>query len=47
MSSPKILVVEDEISIQNVIRTYLENENYQVRCVDNGPEALETLPTQP
>ncbi len=41
MSSPKILVVEDEISIQNVIRTYLENENYQVRCVDNGPEALE------
>ncbi|MCG3211459.1 MAG: Alkaline phosphatase synthesis transcriptional regulatory protein PhoP [Anaerolineae bacterium] len=37
-----ILVVEDEVSIQTVIRTYLENENYLVRCVDNGPEALET-----
>ena len=35
-----ILVVEDEISIQNVIRTYLENEGFQVICVDNGLEAL-------
>ena len=41
MSNPRVLVVEDEISIQNLIRTYLENENYQVRCVDNGPDALE------
>lgn len=35
-----ILVVEDEISIQNVIRTYLESENFRVVCVDNGAEAL-------
>jgi two-component system alkaline phosphatase synthesis response regulator PhoP len=41
MTNGKILVVEDEVSIQNVIRTYLENENFQVRCVDNGPDALE------
>lgn len=37
---PTILVVEDEISIQNVIRTYLESENFRVVCVDNGSEAL-------
>jgi two-component system alkaline phosphatase synthesis response regulator PhoP len=42
MTNGKILVVEDEISIQNVLRTYLENENYQVRCVDNGSDALDT-----
>jgi two-component system alkaline phosphatase synthesis response regulator PhoP len=40
MSSRTILVVEDEISIQNVIRTYLENETFQVVCVDTGLEAL-------
>jgi two-component system alkaline phosphatase synthesis response regulator PhoP len=37
----KILVVEDEASIQNVIRTYLEYEHFQVQCVDNGPDALD------
>ncbi len=35
-----ILVVEDETSIQNVIRTYLQNVGFQVVCVDNGPDAL-------
>jgi two-component system alkaline phosphatase synthesis response regulator PhoP len=40
MFMPTILVVEDEISIQNVIRTYLESENFRVVCVDNGSEAL-------
>lgn len=40
MAMSVILVVEDEISIQNVIRTYLESENFRVVCVDNGAEAL-------
>jgi two-component system alkaline phosphatase synthesis response regulator PhoP len=40
MFMPTILVVEDETSIQNVIRTYLESENFRVVCVDNGSEAL-------
>ena len=40
MPTNTILVVEDETSIQNVIRTYLENENFRVICVDNGLEAL-------
>jgi two-component system alkaline phosphatase synthesis response regulator PhoP len=40
MADRTILVVEDETSIQNVIRTYLENEGFQVVCVDSGPDAL-------
>ncbi|MCL4295292.1 MAG: response regulator transcription factor [Anaerolineae bacterium] len=40
MAANTILVVEDELSIQKVIRTYLESENFRVVCVDNGPEAL-------
>ncbi|NJN98631.1 MAG: response regulator transcription factor [Anaerolineales bacterium] len=37
---PVILVVEDEISIRNVIRTYLESENFRVVCAGDGSEAL-------
>ncbi|MCK6627002.1 MAG: response regulator transcription factor [Anaerolineae bacterium] len=40
MAMPVILVVEDESSIQNVIRAYLESENFRVVCVDTGSEAL-------
>lgn len=36
----KILVVEDETSIQIILRTYLESAGYTVKVVDNGPEAL-------
>jgi two-component system alkaline phosphatase synthesis response regulator PhoP len=40
MKSTHILVVEDEISIQTIVRTYLESAGYGVTLVDNGPEAL-------
>lgn len=40
MNSGKILVVEDEASIRNIVRTYLENAGFVAICVDNGPEAL-------
>ena len=36
----KILVVEDERSIQTIVRTYLESAGFQVICVDNGMAAL-------
>lgn len=36
----KILVVEDEISIQTIVRTYLESAGYDVSIVDNGPDAI-------
>ena len=37
----KILVVEDEIRISNLLRLYLEREAYQVDVVDNGKDGLE------
>lgn len=40
MKRTPILVVEDEISIQTIVRTYLESAGYKVTVVDNGPEAL-------
>ncbi len=39
----KILVVEDERSIQTIVRTYLENAGFHVTCVDNGLAALEMV----
>lgn len=41
MNRPTILIVEDEASIQRVVRTYLESAGYQVVSSDNGAEALE------
>lgn len=38
-----VLVVEDEESIQTVIRTYLESAGFRVACVDDGQEALNKL----
>ncbi len=40
MMQRTILVVEDEVSIQNVIRMYLESAGFKVVCTDNGPDAL-------
>jgi len=40
MTRPTILVVEDEASIQRVVRTYLESAGYQVIRSENGAEAL-------
>lgn len=40
MTPIKILVVEDEASIQMIVRTYLESAGFSVMVVDNGPEAL-------
>jgi two-component system alkaline phosphatase synthesis response regulator PhoP len=35
-----ILVVEDEKSIQNIVRIYLENAGYLVTCLDDGIAGL-------
>lgn len=35
-----ILIVEDEASIRNIARVYLEQESYRVICIDNGSDAL-------
>ncbi len=41
----KILVVDDEKLIRNVIREYLENEKYEVLEAENGFDALRVLET--
>ena len=40
MNVQRILLVEDEKSIQVVVRTYLENAGFQVFGVEDGPAAL-------
>lgn len=40
MHKERILVVEDEASIQNIIRTYLESAGFIVKVIDNGADAL-------
>lgn len=43
----KILVVEDELHLATGIRFALEQENYVVTTVDDGPSALELLADAP
>lgn len=43
----KILVVDDEIDICNMLKEYLQMENYLVYIATDGIEALKLLGTQP
>ena len=38
----KILIVEDEVAIQNILKNYLEDAGYQVTTADNGLEGYTT-----
>lgn len=39
----KILVVEDEPKLAEVLRTYLEAAGYEVRCVDDGLQVMDLV----
>ena len=43
MSQHKILIVEDDLDINNLISRYLQKQNYSVHSAFNGKEALELL----
>ncbi len=43
---PSILVVDDEKTIREVVRRYLELEGYQVTEAETGPQALSILQTE-
>ena len=43
-SKPSVLVVEDEHSIGQLVRSYLDREGYRVVWVTSGEEALSELP---
>ena len=46
MSDIRILVIEDEPSIAEVVSLYLKRAGYQVQLVDDGQAALDTLARQ-
>ncbi|OFI05443.1 alkaline phosphatase synthesis transcriptional regulatory protein PhoP [Clostridium acetireducens DSM 10703] len=46
MIKQKILIVDDEEHIQELIKFNLENNGYNVLCVDNGISALDTVKSQ-
>ena len=39
----KILVVEDEYDIRELLQNYLENEGYQVNTASDGEQAIEVF----
>lgn len=41
MTGERILVVDDEQGIRELIQLYLEKKNYKVKSVDNGEKAIE------
>src|SRR5580658_7096242 len=43
MSSPRILVVDDEVNIRTSVRLCLESAGYMVQQASNGSEALEQI----
>jgi two-component system phosphate regulon response regulator PhoB len=47
MSRPKILIVEDEADIRDLITLHLNREGYQVEEAIDGKQALEKLGSQP
>ena len=47
MARERILVVEDEKDIQELIRYNLEKEGYRVTCVATGEDAIKTCTTSP
>jgi two-component system alkaline phosphatase synthesis response regulator PhoP len=40
-TQPTILVIDDEASIRNVAKAYLEHAGYRVLCATTGPEGLQ------
>ena len=43
MPNPKILVVDDEANIRNLVTSYLQAEGYEYFTAADGPTALKRL----
>ena len=39
----RVLVVDDEPMVREVVTAYLEREGFKVTCADNGPDALTAI----
>ncbi|WP_413927439.1 response regulator [Clostridioides sp. ES-S-0001-02] len=44
--SKRILVIEDDIDIQNIIKTFLENADYTIITANNGLDGIEKFKKQ-
>jgi len=44
---PKVLVVEDDADIRNILQIFLREKGFQVKVADCGPAALELLNEEP
>lgn len=44
-SGVRVLVVDDEPMVREVVTAYLEREGFKVTCADNGPDALTEIAT--
>lgn len=40
MANEKVLIVEDDIDIRNILKDYLKSEGFTVNCCDNGGNAI-------
>jgi two-component system, OmpR family, alkaline phosphatase synthesis response regulator PhoP len=47
VGSELVLVVDDEPTVRDVVRRYLEREGYQVALAADGPEALASVAARP
>ena len=45
MNNNRILVVDDDLDTQNLVKTLLEIEGYEVHTAENGEDALTTVST--
>ncbi len=45
MSAGKVLVVDDELEVRQVLEEFLAAKGYEVYAAESGPEALNTLDT--
>ncbi len=43
MADKRILVIDDDVNICELLRIYLENEGYNVLTSENGIQALEVI----
>jgi CheY-like chemotaxis protein len=43
MSTPRILVADDDHSIRQLLRTIIQREGFEVECVADGRQAIERL----
>jgi DNA-binding response OmpR family regulator len=43
LANPKIMIIDDEVEILELVTLYLERENYKVTCLSDGDQTLEKV----